>query len=97
MFGRFKIAFNIYLSSFHDFYIFYSKNKNVIAHLWFIIFYILSSSSGAINNGATEKEISETLLQAAVYAGIPAGIEAFRVAEKVLSEIRGTNNKSESK
>ena len=40
---------------------------------------------GAITNGATETEIRETLLQAAVYCGMPAAMEAFRRAEAVLS------------
>jgi len=39
---------------------------------------------GAINNGASEEEIRETLLQAAVYCGVPAGMEAFRHADAVL-------------
>jgi len=43
---------------------------------------------GALRNGCTEDEIRETLIQAAVYAGIPAGVEAFRVAKKVLAEER---------
>ncbi|VUC37333.1 unnamed protein product [Clonostachys rosea] len=43
---------------------------------------------GAINNGATEVEIRETLLQASIYAGMPVGLEGFRVAEKVLNEMR---------
>lgn len=30
---------------------------------------------GAINNGATDVEIRETLLQATIYCGMPAGIE----------------------
>jgi 4-carboxymuconolactone decarboxylase len=42
---------------------------------------------GAITNGATVEEIQETLLHATVYCGAPAGLEAFRVAEKVLDEI----------
>lgn len=42
---------------------------------------------GAVNNGATVGEIQEVLLQAAIYAGVPAGLEAFRVAEKVLTEM----------
>ncbi|HEY6758788.1 MAG TPA: carboxymuconolactone decarboxylase family protein [Baekduia sp.] len=41
---------------------------------------------GAITNGVTPAEIQETLLQAAVYCGMPAGLEAFRVAERVLDE-----------
>ena len=43
---------------------------------------------GALTNGCTETEIQETLLQAAVYCGVPAGLEAFRVAEKALEEAR---------
>ncbi|HYH31731.1 MAG TPA: 4-carboxymuconolactone decarboxylase [Pseudonocardia sp.] len=42
---------------------------------------------GAITNGATEQEIQEALLQAAVYCGVPAALESFRVAERVLGEI----------
>jgi len=41
---------------------------------------------GALTNGCTTEEIQEALLQAAVYCGAPAGLEAFRVAEKVLAE-----------
>ena len=42
---------------------------------------------GAVNNGATKEEIQEVLLQAAVYCGMPAGLESFRVAEKVLDDL----------
>lgn len=42
---------------------------------------------GAINNGVTVQEIQEALLQAAVYCGVPAALEAFRVAEGVLGEL----------
>jgi len=41
---------------------------------------------GAIRNGCTPEEIRDTLIQVAVYAGIPAGVEAFRIARKVLIE-----------
>ena len=41
---------------------------------------------GALTNGATVAEIQETLLQTAVYIGVPAALEAFRVAEGVLAE-----------
>lgn len=41
---------------------------------------------GALNNGCSEEEIRETLLQAAIYCGLPAGLDAFRVAEQVLTE-----------
>jgi 4-carboxymuconolactone decarboxylase len=43
---------------------------------------------GAVRNGCTESEIQEVLLQTAAYCGAPAAIEAFRVAEKVLHELR---------
>lgn len=42
---------------------------------------------GAINNGVTVAEIQEVLLQAAIYVGVPASLESFRVAEKTLSEL----------
>jgi len=41
---------------------------------------------GAVNNGCSEVEIRETLLQAAVYCGLPAALDAFRVAERTLRE-----------
>jgi 4-carboxymuconolactone decarboxylase len=42
---------------------------------------------GAVNNGCTRAQIREALLQTAVYCGVPASLEAFRVAEKTLAEI----------
>jgi 4-carboxymuconolactone decarboxylase len=41
---------------------------------------------GALRNGCTPEEIRDTLIQVAIYAGIPAGVEAFRIARKVLTE-----------
>ena len=41
---------------------------------------------GALNNGATPEELSEVLLQAAVYCGMPVGLECFRIAKEVLDE-----------
>ncbi len=41
---------------------------------------------GALKNGASLVEIREVLLQVAVYCGIPAGVEAFRLARQVLEE-----------
>jgi 4-carboxymuconolactone decarboxylase len=43
---------------------------------------------GALRNGCSEEEIQEVLLQAAVYCGLPAALDSFRVAEKVLEESR---------
>lgn len=42
---------------------------------------------GAINNGVSREEIREVLLQTAIYCGVPAALESFRVAERVLDEI----------
>ena len=41
---------------------------------------------GALRNGCTVEEIRDSLIQVAIYAGIPAGVEAFRTARKVLME-----------
>ena len=41
---------------------------------------------GALNNGVTRDELKEVFLQAAVYCGAPAGIEAFKVAKQVFAE-----------
>ena len=41
---------------------------------------------GALTNGATVDEIRETLLQTAVYLGVPAALESFRIAEGILQE-----------
>ncbi len=41
---------------------------------------------GALRNGCTQQEIQEALLQATIYAGVPAGVEAFRTAREALSE-----------
>lgn len=42
--------------------------------------------AGALRNGCSRAEIREVLLQAAVYCGIPAGVEAFRAARGALAE-----------
>jgi 4-carboxymuconolactone decarboxylase len=41
---------------------------------------------GALRNGCTRAEIQDTLIQLAIYAGIPAGVEAFRLAREVFNE-----------
>ncbi|CAE6864600.1 hypothetical protein R69749_07489 [Paraburkholderia domus] len=43
-----------------------------------------SHLEGALTNGCTVDELQEILLQAAVYCGLPAAVDAFRVAEEVL-------------
>jgi 4-carboxymuconolactone decarboxylase len=44
---------------------------------------------GALTNGATRDEIQEVILQAMVYCGMPAALEAVRVARKVFAEVDG--------
>lgn len=41
---------------------------------------------GALRNGCTAEEIREVLLQGAVYCGVPAGVDAFRIAREALAE-----------
>ena len=43
---------------------------------------------GAVRNGCTKEEIREVLLHVGVYAGLPASIDAFRTAKKVLDELK---------
>ncbi|MCT8989067.1 carboxymuconolactone decarboxylase family protein [Chelativorans sp. SCAU2101] len=39
---------------------------------------------GALRNGVTKAEIREVLLQVAIYAGVPAGVDAFRIAREAI-------------
>lgn len=41
---------------------------------------------GALRNGVTRQEIREILLQVAIYAGVPAGVDSFRIAREALAE-----------
>ncbi|MGH8595029.1 MAG: 4-carboxymuconolactone decarboxylase [Gammaproteobacteria bacterium] len=38
---------------------------------------------GALNNGATKDELRELLLHSSVYCGMPAAVDAFRIAQDV--------------
>ncbi|KAG7409956.1 hypothetical protein LZL87_012611 [Fusarium oxysporum] len=42
---------------------------------------------GALNNGLTEIEIRESILHATIYCGVPAGVEAFKVAQKTINDM----------
>ena len=44
---------------------------------------------GAINNGCGREELRTVLEQIAIYCGMPAGVEAFRIARRVLDDIEG--------
>jgi 4-carboxymuconolactone decarboxylase len=48
---------------------------------------------GALRNGLTKAEIREVLLQVAVYCGIPAGVDAFRVAKEAIAEYEKNEKK----
>ncbi|SPO30184.1 related to Carboxymuconolactone decarboxylase [Ustilago trichophora] len=48
---------------------------------------------GALNNGVTEVEVQECLLQVATYVGMPAGMEAFRAADKAVQEWKSNNDR----
>ena len=52
---------------------------------------------GALRNGATEEEIREVLIQATVYCGIPAGLDAFRTANEVLRAVAAEKAEINSK
>jgi 4-carboxymuconolactone decarboxylase len=42
---------------------------------------------GALTNGVTKAEISEIFLQVAIYAGVPAAVDAFRIAREAFAEM----------
>ena len=42
---------------------------------------------GAINNGLTKQDISEIFLQTAIYCGVPAAMDSFRIAREVFKEM----------
>jgi 4-carboxymuconolactone decarboxylase len=43
----------------------------------------------ALKNGLTRDEVKEIFLQVAVYAGVPAGIDSFRIAREAFKEVDG--------
>ena len=45
---------------------------------------------GAIRNGVTIEEIQEVLMQVAIYVGVPASLEAFRIAEAKIEEMKAS-------
>lgn len=44
---------------------------------------------GAIKNGVSREELRAVLHVISIYCGIPAGVECFRIAKRVLAEIDG--------
>jgi 4-carboxymuconolactone decarboxylase len=51
--------------------------------------------AGALRNGVTAEEIKEILIQATVYCGVPAGLEAFKAANAVLKAAEPADGPSE--
>ncbi len=48
---------------------------------------------GAVRNGLKREEIMETLLQVAIYAGVPAAVDSFRIAREALAELDAESQK----
>jgi 4-carboxymuconolactone decarboxylase len=48
---------------------------------------------GALRNGVSKAEIREILLQVAIYCGVPAGVDAFRVARETFAELERAEKK----
>jgi 4-carboxymuconolactone decarboxylase len=42
---------------------------------------------GALNDGITREELREVFLQIVVYCGVPAGLDSFRNAKEVFTEM----------
>ena len=42
---------------------------------------------GALTNGLTKDQIREIFMQVAIYAGVPAGVDAFRQAREVFADM----------
>ena len=42
---------------------------------------------GALTNGVTKDEIREILMQVAIYAGVPAAVDSFRIAREAFAEL----------
>lgn len=42
---------------------------------------------GAINNGLSKDDIKEVFLQVAIYCGVPAAVDSFRIAQETFREM----------
>ena len=51
---------------------------------------------GALTNGLTRAEISEVLLQVAIYGGVPCAVDSFRIASETFAELDAAANASEN-
>lgn len=41
----------------------------------------------AVGNGIDREELKDALIQVGIYCAVPAGVEAFRIATRVLREL----------
>jgi len=46
---------------------------------------------GALTNGLSKDEIREVLLQVAIYGGVPAAVDSFRLANEAFAEIEAAD------
>lgn len=46
---------------------------------------IETHTRGALNNGLTPEQIASVLMHAAIYCGVPAAVDGFRAAGKVIA------------
>jgi 4-carboxymuconolactone decarboxylase len=51
---------------------------------------------GALVNGVTPVEIREVLLQVAIYCGVPAAVDSFRIARETFAELKEKEKASKS-
>jgi len=49
---------------------------------------------GALVNGVTRTEIREVLLQVAIYCGVPAAVDSFRIAREASAELEASQSKA---
>jgi 4-carboxymuconolactone decarboxylase len=50
----------------------------------------------ALTNGVTRDEIREIFLQVAIYAGVPAAVDSFRIARETFTELDSAGQVSKS-
>lgn len=50
---------------------------------------------GALANGVTKVEIREVLLQVAIYCGVPAAVDSFRIARETFAELDAAKSKAQ--
>lgn len=48
---------------------------------------------GALTNGVSREEIREVFLQVAIYAGVPAAVDSFRIAREAFAELDSESGK----